>query len=40
MVKLILLPGIVDTDGMPLETRPGRIAGQFAEVLRCQVGLN
>jgi hypothetical protein len=40
MVELILLPGIVDMDGMPLETRPGRIAGQFAEVLRYQVGLN
>jgi Big-like domain-containing protein len=40
VVELILLPGIVDTDGMALETRPGRMAGQFAEVLRYQVGLN
>ena len=40
VVELILLPGIVDIDGLALETRPGRMAGQFAEVLRYQVGLN
>jgi hypothetical protein len=40
VVELILLPGIVDIDGLPLEPRPGRVAGQFADVLRYQVGLN
>jgi len=40
VLELILLPGIVDIDGLSLEARPGRMAGQFAEVLRYQVSLN
>jgi hypothetical protein len=37
VVELILLPGIVDIDGMALEPRPGKQVGQAAEVLRYQV---
>jgi hypothetical protein len=33
----VLLPGIVDIDGAPLETRPGIRAGSSADVLRFQV---
>jgi hypothetical protein len=37
VVELLLLPGIVDLDGLPLETRPGRSAGAATDVLRFQV---
>jgi len=37
IVELLLLPGIVDIDGSPLETRPGVRAGSSADVLRFQV---
>jgi len=37
VVELVLLPGIVDIDGAPLETRPGIRAGSSADVLRFQV---
>jgi hypothetical protein len=37
VVELLLLPGIVDLDGLPLETRPGRNAGVATDVLRFQV---
>jgi hypothetical protein len=37
MVELILLPGIVDLDGLPLEARPGHDPGGAAELLRFQV---
>ena len=37
VVELLLLPGIVDIDGMPLETRPGIRAGSSTDVLRFQV---
>jgi hypothetical protein len=37
VVELLLLPGIVDLDGMPLETRPGRNPGAATDVLRFQV---
>jgi Bacterial Ig-like domain len=37
VVELILLPGIKDIDGMPLETRPGKNAGSAVDVLRFQV---
>jgi hypothetical protein len=37
MVELILLPGIVDLDGQPLETRPGHDPGGAVDVLRFQV---
>ncbi len=40
VLELLLLPGIVDVDGLPLETRPGKMVGQAAEVLRYQVSLN
>ncbi|PYQ19307.1 MAG: hypothetical protein DMF79_12880 [Acidobacteria bacterium] len=40
VVELILLPGIVDVDGLPLESRPGKMVGPAAEVLRYQVSLN
>jgi hypothetical protein len=36
-IELILLPGIVDIDGLPLATRPGKPAGSAADVLRFQV---
>jgi hypothetical protein len=34
VVELLLLPGIVDLDGTPLEPRPGRTAGAATDVLR------
>jgi hypothetical protein len=37
VVELLLLPGIVDLDGLPLETRPGKSAGAATDVLRYQV---
>jgi hypothetical protein len=37
VVELILLPGIVDVDGQPLEPRPGHDPGGAAEVLRFRV---
>ena len=37
VVELILLPGIVDLDGLPLETRPGKNPGAATDVLRYQV---
>jgi hypothetical protein len=37
VVELILLPGIVDIDGLPLETRPGKDPGGATDVLRFRV---
>ncbi|HSD25841.1 MAG TPA: Ig-like domain-containing protein [Vicinamibacteria bacterium] len=38
VVELLLLPGILDLDGLPLETRPGKNPGTAAtDVLRFQV---
>jgi len=37
VVELLLLPGIVDVDGTPLETRPGKNPGTATDVLRFQV---
>jgi hypothetical protein len=37
VVEVVLLPGIQDLDGMPLETRPGIRPGAAADVLRFQV---
>jgi hypothetical protein len=37
IVELVLLPGIVDIDGVALETRPGIRAGSSIDVLRFQV---
>ena len=37
VVELVLLPGILDIDGAPLEARPGVRAGASADVLRFQV---
>jgi hypothetical protein len=37
VVELLLLPGIVDLDGLPLETRPGRSPGAVTDVFRYQV---
>jgi hypothetical protein len=37
VVELLLLPGIVDLDGLPLETRPGRNPGAVTDVLRFQI---
>ncbi len=34
VVEILLLPGIVDLDGLPLEPRPGRTAGAATDVLR------
>jgi hypothetical protein len=36
-IELILLPGIVDIDGLPLAARAGKPAGSAADVLRFQV---
>jgi hypothetical protein len=36
VVEVLLLPGIVDIDGMPLETRPGHNPGQATDALRWQ----
>jgi hypothetical protein len=33
----MLLPGIVDTDGLALEPRPGKMASQAVDVLRYRV---
>jgi hypothetical protein len=33
----MLLPGIVDTDGLALEPRPGKMASQATDVLRYRV---
>jgi hypothetical protein len=37
VVELLLLPGIVDLDGLPLQARPGLDPGGAAEVLRYQI---
>ena len=37
VVEIVLLPGIVDLDGSPLEARKGIRAGAAADVLRFQV---
>jgi hypothetical protein len=37
IVEVVLLPGIKDIDGAPLEARPGVRAGSAADVLRFQV---
>jgi hypothetical protein len=37
VVELLLLPGIVDLEGRPLETRPGKNPGAATDVLRYQV---
>ena len=37
VVELLLLPGIVDLDGVPLETRPGKNPGPATDILRFQV---
>jgi hypothetical protein len=37
VVELLLLPGIVDLDGLPLETRPGKKPGAATDVLRYRV---
>jgi hypothetical protein len=37
VVEIVLLPGIVDLEGVPLETRPGIRPGSAADVLRFQV---
>jgi hypothetical protein len=37
VVEILLLPGIVDLDGRPLETRPGLSAGGATDVLRFQI---
>jgi hypothetical protein len=34
VVEVLLLPGIVDLDGLPLETRPGKNPGVATDVLR------
>ena len=36
VVEVVLLPGIVDIDGLPLETRPGFNPGSATDVLRWQ----
>ena len=37
VVEILLLPGIVDLDGQPLQTRPGRNPGGAIDVLRFQI---
>jgi len=37
VVELMLLPGIVDVDGLALEPRPGKMAAQAVDVLRYRV---
>ena len=37
VVEVVLLPGIVDIDGLPLETRPGFNPGAATDVLRFQM---
>src|SRR5512143_3389591 len=36
VVEIVLLPGIVDLDGLPLATRPGVDPGGAADLLRFQ----
>jgi len=36
-IELLLLPGIVDLEGLPLQTRPGFDPGAAIDVLRFQV---
>jgi hypothetical protein len=36
VVEILLLPGIVDLDGVPLQTRPGLAPGGATDVLRFQ----
>ncbi len=37
VVEVLLLPGIVDLDGLSLETRPGKNPGVATDVLRFQI---
>jgi hypothetical protein len=37
VIELVLLPGIVDIDGQPLEPRPGHDPGGAADILRFRV---
>jgi len=37
-VELLLLPGIVDIDGLPLEPRPGQQVGVAIDELRYRIG--
>ncbi len=37
VVEILLLPGIVDLDGLPLQTRPGLNPGGATDVLRFQI---
>ena len=37
-IELLLLPGIADVDGIPLEPRPGREAGMAVDMLRYKIG--
>jgi len=37
-MELLLLPGIVDVDGLALEPRPGRAVGVAVDVLRYRIG--
>jgi hypothetical protein len=37
VVEILLLPGIADLDGQPLETRPGKNPGAAVDILRYQV---
>jgi hypothetical protein len=37
-IELLLLPGIVDVDGLELEPRPGRTVGTAVDVLRYRIG--
>ncbi len=37
VVEILLLPGIVDIDGLPLQTRPGRNPGAVTDTLRFQI---
>ncbi len=38
VVEILLLPGIVDVDGLPLQSRPGARPGTATDVLRFQIG--
>ena len=38
VVEILLLPGIVDVDGLPLQARPGARPGAATDVLRFQIG--
>jgi hypothetical protein len=37
VIEILLLPGIVDLEGMPLEARPGARASAATDVLRFQI---